>query len=82
LANRIGEGKRRNADKAARRIGGARIGQRIFGRAFDWDSIREKHYGQRPCVPHKQAGHMIAPINAAEHQKKALANQAPSTHDR
>jgi len=38
----------------------------------DWDPIREKHYGQRPCTPHKQAGHMTAPTNAAATSKKLL----------
>jgi ribosomal protein S5 len=38
----------------------------------DWDPIREKHYGQRSCAPHKQAGHMTAPTNAAETSKKVL----------
>jgi len=29
-------------------------------RAFDRDLIRGGHYGQRPCVPRKQAEHMAA----------------------
>jgi hypothetical protein len=41
-------------------------------RANDWDPIREKHCGQRPCAPHKQAGHMTAPTNAAATSKKFL----------
>jgi hypothetical protein len=41
-------------------------------RANDWDPICEKHYGQRPCVPHKQAGHMTAAANAAATSKKCL----------
>jgi hypothetical protein len=41
-------------------------------RANDWDPIREKHYGQRLCAPHKQAGHMTAPTNAAATSKKFL----------
>jgi hypothetical protein len=34
-------------------------------RAFDRDLIRGGHYGQRSCVPRKQAEHMAAPTNAA-----------------
>ena|ERR1039458_1268069 len=41
-------------------------------RANDWDPICEKHYGQRPCTPHKQARHMTAPTNAAATSKKFL----------
>jgi hypothetical protein len=32
-------------------------------RAFDWDLIREGHYGQRSSVPLKQAEHMAAPTS-------------------
>jgi hypothetical protein len=34
-------------------------------RAYDWDPIRAKHYGQRSCEPHAKAEHMAAPTNAA-----------------
>jgi hypothetical protein len=42
-------------------------------RAIDRDLIREGHYGQRSCEPHKQAEHMAAPTNAAN-VKNVLAN--------
>ena len=48
-------------------------------RAFDRDLIRGGHYGQRPCVPHKQAEHMAAPTKPAN-VKFFLANSEPSTH--
>ena len=32
-------------------------------RAFDWDLIRGRHYGQRSCEPRKQAEHMAAPTS-------------------
>jgi hypothetical protein len=35
-------------------------------RAIDRDLIRGGHYGQRSCVPRKQAEHMAAPTNAAK----------------
>jgi hypothetical protein len=42
------------------------MGHGIFEmRAFDRDLIRGGHYGQRSCVPRKQAEHMAAPTNAA-----------------
>src|SRR5262249_17050897 len=31
--------------------------------------------------PHQQAGHMTAPDQMLHQRKKALVNQAPSTHD-
>ena len=48
-------------------------------RAFDRDLIRGGHYGQRPCVPRKQAEHMAAPTSNCN-VKKSLANSEPSTH--
>jgi len=48
-------------------------------RVFDRDLIRGGHYGQRSCVPRKQAEHMAATTNAAS-VNKVLANPEPSTH--
>src|SRR6476469_6330698 len=38
-------------------------------RAFDRELIRGGHYGQRSCVPRKQAEHMAAPTNAAKREE-------------
>jgi pimeloyl-ACP methyl ester carboxylesterase len=35
-------------------------------RGFDRDLIREGHYGQRSCEPHRKAEHMAAPTKAAK----------------
>ena len=51
------------------------------GLQYGSDLFREKHYGQRPCTPHKQAGHISRTDQCCSNVKKALANQAPSTHD-
>src|ERR1700682_5769328 len=49
-------------------------------RANDWDPIREKHYGQRPCAAQTGRTHDRTD-QCCSNVKKALANQAPSTHD-
>jgi hypothetical protein len=41
--------------------------------------IRGGHYGQRSCVPRKQAEHMAAPTQCCN-VKILLANPEPSTH--
>jgi hypothetical protein len=48
-------------------------------RAFERDLIRGGHYGQRSSEPRKQAEHMAA-TDQPHREKKALANQEPSTH--
>jgi hypothetical protein len=49
-------------------------------RANDWDPIREKHYGQRPCAARTGRTHDRTD-QCCRNVKKVLANQAPSTHD-
>jgi len=49
--------------------------------ANDWHLIRAEHWGQRPHLPHQQAGHVTAPDQCCRNVKKALA-MAPSTRDR
>ena len=50
-----------------------RLGQRTTSkvRVFVWDPIRAEHQGQRPDLPHQQAGHVTAPTNAAEASESA-----------
>jgi hypothetical protein len=44
-----------------------------------WDPIREPHLGQRPSVPHTQAGHMTA-IDRNRFRRPTLARRGPSTY--
>jgi len=45
------------------------------------EPFRGLHQGQRPYLPHQQAGHMTAPDQTAHQTSFPLATAGPSTHD-
>jgi hypothetical protein len=45
-----------------------------------WDPIRAEHSGQRPYLPHRQAGQVTEPDQCCGNVRKVLA-RAPSTRD-